>query len=167
MDPPMSVLVIVHTESDGALATPALEAVNAARALAQQLATPFHVGLVGAVVEPAAAALGTTGAASFRSVAGDAFAQARYATDVAAAAGIATAVGADLVIVPGTSRALRTAGNDVPILVLSARGTVGARRCRAGFRGDRCARAGPRRAARGRQDHVSASLGPVSHHASA
>lgn len=110
MDPSMSVLVIVHTESDGALATPALEAVNAARALAQQLATPFHVGLVGAVVEPAAAALGTSGAASFRSVAGDAFAQARYATDVAAAAGIATAVGADLVIVPGTSRALRTAG---------------------------------------------------------
>lgn len=110
MDPSMSVLVLLQTEPDGSLARPALEAVASARALASALDAAFIVGLAGGDVQPAASQVGSSGASRVLGVAGDAFAQARYATDVAAAEALAHAAGADLVLGPGTSRFMRIAG---------------------------------------------------------
>ena len=53
-----SILLLVHTETDGALAKPALEALTAALELGGELT----VGLVGAAVEPAANIAAAAGA---------------------------------------------------------------------------------------------------------
>jgi electron transfer flavoprotein alpha subunit len=94
------ILLLAHTEPDGALAKPALEALNAALALGGELT----VGLVGAGVEAAANQIAGCGAARFLAVTGDAFAQPRYATDAAAAEALCRAAGAQIVIAPSTSR---------------------------------------------------------------
>jgi electron transfer flavoprotein alpha subunit len=73
------ILVLAHTEADGGLAKPALEALAAALSLGG----PVTVGLVGAAVD--AAAIGGCGAARFLAVTGDPFARPRYSTDAAAA----------------------------------------------------------------------------------
>ncbi len=107
MDPSMSVLVLAHTEADGALARPALEAIGAGAALAGSLSVPFSVGLVGADVAAAATQIGTCGAATLLGASGAELAQPRYATDAAAAEALCRASGADIVIAPGTSRWMR------------------------------------------------------------
>ena len=94
------ILLLAHTEADGTLAKPALEALEAARELGGELA----VGLVGGAVEAAAKAAAGAGAKRILAVTGDAFTQARYATDAAAAEAIARAAGAAIVLAPGTSR---------------------------------------------------------------
>jgi electron transfer flavoprotein alpha subunit len=106
----MSVLVLLHTEPDGSLAKPALEALGAAHALAASLGTPLAAGLVGAAAQPAAGIAAGAGAARVLAVTGAAFAQPRYATDAAAAEALALAASAHVVITPGTSRALRVTG---------------------------------------------------------
>jgi electron transfer flavoprotein alpha subunit len=95
-----SILVLAHTEADGTLAKPALEALAAALALGGELT----VGLVGAAVQPAADQIAGCGAARFLAVEGEAFAQPRYATDAAAAEALCRAAGAVVVIAPATSR---------------------------------------------------------------
>ncbi len=94
-----SILVLAHTEEDGSLGKPALEALAAARALAGELT----LGLVGRQVQPAAS---QTAAACARilAVQGEAYAQPRYATDAAAAEALARAAGAGLILAPSTSR---------------------------------------------------------------
>jgi electron transfer flavoprotein alpha subunit len=100
-----SILFLAHTEPDGTLARPALEALTAARTLAAvQAGTPFVAGLVGPKAEAAAAGLGSSGTARALIAAGDDFAQARYATDAAAAEAICRTSGATLVVAPATSR---------------------------------------------------------------
>jgi electron transfer flavoprotein alpha subunit len=94
-----SVLLLAHTETDGALAKAALEALSAALALGGELT----VGLVGSAVQPAADQAASSGA-RFLAVAGEAFAQPRYATDAAAAEALCRKTGAEIVIAPGTSR---------------------------------------------------------------
>lgn len=94
-----TILLLLHTESDGTLAKPALEALTAACSLGGQLT----VGLSGATVQPAANKIASCGA-KFLAVSGDAFAQARYATDAAAAEALCKAAGATLVLAPSTSR---------------------------------------------------------------
>ncbi|HUB81125.1 MAG TPA: hypothetical protein VMB03_20120 [Bryobacteraceae bacterium] len=89
-----TVLLLAHTEADGSLAKPALEALAAAKSLGGEL----HVGLVGEKVR------GLGGAARVLGVAGAAFAQSRYSTDAAAAEALCRASGASIVIAPGTSR---------------------------------------------------------------
>ena len=107
MDSAMSVLVLAHTEADGALAGAARETLSAGAGLAKQLGVPFLVGLVGADTAAAAGVAGGAGAARVYAVDGAAFTAARYATDAAAAESIARASGADLILAAGTSRWMR------------------------------------------------------------
>ena len=94
-----TVLFLAHTEADGTLSKAALEALGAAQSLGGTLVA----GLVGGAVEKAAdAAAGAC--ARILAVTGEAFTQARYATDAAAAEALSRAAGATLVIAPATSR---------------------------------------------------------------
>jgi electron transfer flavoprotein alpha subunit len=93
-----SILVLAHTEADGSLAKPALEALAAALSLGG----PVTVGMVGATVD--AAAIGGCGATRFLAVTGDAFAQSRYSTDAAAAEVLCRASAAAVIVAPQTSR---------------------------------------------------------------
>ena len=95
-----SILLLIHTESDGTLAKPALEALTAALALGGEIT----IGLVGAQVQPAANQVAGSGAKRILAVAGEPYAASRYATDAAAAEAICRAVGAAFVIAPHTSR---------------------------------------------------------------
>lgn len=100
-----TILVLAHVEADGALAKPAREALTAARSLKAALAgSTLCVGLVGADVQAAADAIAGCGAERFVGVAGNAFAQPRYATDALAAERICRETGAALILAPGTSR---------------------------------------------------------------
>ena len=100
----MSHLFLAHTEPDGTLAKSALEALAASLQLAAELGAPLAVGLIGDNPGPAADSIASCGAARFLTVAGPEFAQARYATDAAAAEAVCRAAGATLVTVPATSR---------------------------------------------------------------
>jgi electron transfer flavoprotein alpha subunit len=76
-----SILLLAHTEPGGWLAKPALEALAAAKGLGGELT----VGLAGAETQAAANQIAGCGAARFLAVTGEAFAEARYSTDAAAA----------------------------------------------------------------------------------
>ena len=95
-----SILLLAHTEPDGSLAKPALEALTAALALGGDLT----IGLAGASVEPAANQVGGAGAKRILAVVGDAFAEPRYSTDAASAEALARASGAAIVLAPATPR---------------------------------------------------------------
>jgi electron transfer flavoprotein alpha subunit len=95
-----SILLLAHTESDGTLARPALEALSAALALGGAVT----VGLVGGNVQPAADQIAGAGAARFLAVHGEAFAQPRYATDAAAAEALCRAANCGIVLAADTSR---------------------------------------------------------------
>ena len=79
-----TILFLAHTDVDGTLAKSALEALGSAVELTQSLSGSLVVGLYGAAVQPAANSLANCGAQKFLAVEGEAFAQARYATDAAA-----------------------------------------------------------------------------------
>jgi electron transfer flavoprotein alpha subunit len=98
-----SILFLAHTD-DGALSKASLEALGAAVDLSAKIGAPLVAGLTGAGVQKAADAIAACGAARLLAVEGDMFAQARYATDAAAADAIARAAGATIVIAPHTSR---------------------------------------------------------------
>ena len=93
-------LVIVHTEADGSLAKPALEALAAGR----NISGTFAVGIIGADTQTAANQIAGCGAGKIFTVTGAEFSQARYASDAAAAEAIAKAAGAGIIIVSHTSR---------------------------------------------------------------
>src|SRR5579871_98969 len=95
-----NILLLAHTEADGTLAKPALESLAAALALGGKVT----VGLVGGETAAAANQIAGSGAVRFLAVTGEAFAQARYATDAAAAEALAKTSGAAIVLAPATSR---------------------------------------------------------------
>jgi len=95
-----SILLLAHTESDGRLGKPALEALAAALALGGELT----VGLVGGDAQPAADQIAGAGAARILAVTGEAFTHPRYSTDAAAAEALCRAAGAKIVLAPSTSR---------------------------------------------------------------
>jgi len=99
--------ILVLTHCDGAELTKAsLEAVAAGQELAARLSAPLAIGVIGA---PAALnAVAATGA-TFFAVTGEAFAQARYATDAAALEALCRAAQATIVLAPGSSRLSRVA----------------------------------------------------------
>lgn len=100
-----SILVILHTEPDGSLGPPALEAIGAARMLQDAApGTSFAVGLLGPDLEEAARSIAGCGAERVLGASGAHFEQARYATDAAAAEAICAAAGASIVLAPATSR---------------------------------------------------------------
>jgi electron transfer flavoprotein alpha subunit len=96
-----SILLLAHTEPDGCLGKPALEALAAALALGGELT----VGLVGRDGQPAANQIaGAAAAARILAVTGEAFTHPRYATDAAAAEALCRAAAASLVLAPATAR---------------------------------------------------------------
>jgi len=95
-----TILLLAHTEPDGTLAKPALEALTAALALGGELT----IGLAGAETAPAANQVAACGAKRYLAVTGEPFAQARYSTDTAAAEALCRAAGASIVLAPSTSR---------------------------------------------------------------
>jgi electron transfer flavoprotein alpha subunit len=100
-----AILFLAHTEADGSLGKPALEALGAAKTLADALpAANLAVGLVGEQIQPAAHQIAACGAGKFLGVAGADFAQPRYASDAAAGEALGRAVQATLVIAPATPR---------------------------------------------------------------
>jgi electron transfer flavoprotein alpha subunit len=90
---------LAHTEEDGTLAKPALEALG----VALSLGGPLTIGLVGNDVQRAADYVDSTGA-RILAVTGPAYAVPRYATDAAAAEALVRASGAALILAPQTSR---------------------------------------------------------------
>lgn len=101
-----TILFLSHTESDGTLPKMALEALGAAKELATSLGAKLVAGVFGENTKPAGAQLAGAGDRAL-SVSGADFAQARYASDVAAAEALARACGATLVLAPSTSRLCR------------------------------------------------------------
>ncbi|WP_319584329.1 electron transfer flavoprotein subunit alpha [uncultured Pseudodesulfovibrio sp.] len=99
----MTVLYLAHTECDNSLHKSALEALTAAKALAEGMGSDLVVGLIGADVAEAAETIGGCNAKCY-SVSGPEFADGRYASDLAAAEAIAKACSPDVVVAPATSR---------------------------------------------------------------
>ena len=100
-----TILLLAHTEPDGSLAKPALEALNSAKALNDALpGSTLVVSFIGENAQPAANQIAGCGAARFIAVSGADFAQSRYATDAAAAEAISRAAKATVVVAPATSR---------------------------------------------------------------
>lgn len=100
-----TILFLAHTEADGSLAQPALEALGAAKALHAALpGSTLVAGLLGGHTQPAASQIATCGAAKFLAVTGADFAASRYASDAAAAEALCKAAGATLSIAAGTAR---------------------------------------------------------------
>jgi len=102
-----TILFLAHTEADGTLAKNALEALGTALDLSQSLGATLVAGLWGAQVQPAANSLANCGAQKFLAVEGEAFAQARYATDALACEALLRAAAATFVIAAETSRNAR------------------------------------------------------------
>jgi len=102
-----NLLVLTHADETGsALTRASLEAVTAGLELATRLSAPLTIGVVAA--EATAAALASTGA-RLLAVSGEAFAQARYASDAAACEALCRAANATIVLAPGSSRFTRVA----------------------------------------------------------
>jgi len=104
-----TILVLTHADESGsALSKASLEAVTAGKELAARLSAPLIIGIVAADSAPLANSLASTGA-RLLAVSGEAFAQARYATDAAALEALCRTANATIVLVPGTSRFTRIA----------------------------------------------------------
>ena len=103
-----SILFLAHVDESGtSLPNAAYEALGAALDVAQQVGQPLTIGLIGNNIESAANSVAAAGAQKILAVSGPDFAQARYATDAAAAEAICRATAAEIVIAPATSRFLR------------------------------------------------------------
>ncbi len=102
-----NILFLAYTEADGSLAKGALETLGAAKDVVAATGGKLRVGLIGGQVQAAANAIASCGAEKFYSVAGAEFAQARYATDAAAAEAICKAANPSLVLAPANSRSSR------------------------------------------------------------
>lgn len=98
-----TILYLAHTECDGSLSKVALEALTAAKALAEGMGADLAAGLIGADVAAAADSVAGCGA-RFYCVSGPDFADARYSSDMAAAEAIAKACNAEIIVAPATSR---------------------------------------------------------------
>lgn len=93
-------LILLHSEAGGDLSKLSLESLAATIALGE----PFIVGIVGENTSNAANSIANCGAEKFLTVTGPEFAQARYATDAAAAEALIRAAEPGIVTAPATSR---------------------------------------------------------------
>ncbi len=100
-----TILFITAVEPDGGLSKASLEALGAAKALADGLSASLCAGLVGADVSAAAKAC--AGVTAIYGVSGAEFADSRYASDAAAIEAICKAANAGMVIGPDSSRMSR------------------------------------------------------------
>jgi electron transfer flavoprotein alpha subunit len=102
-----NILVLTHTDESGSALTKAsLEAVTAGLELAALLSASLTIGIVAVDAAVAASAIASTGARII-AVSGEAFTQARYASDAVAAEALCRAANATIVLAPGTSRFTR------------------------------------------------------------
>jgi electron transfer flavoprotein alpha subunit len=100
-------LVLTHVDESGTVLTKAsLESVAAGVEFASALEATLVIGIVGALTEEAAQSLAGAGARVL-SVEGEAFAQARYASDAAACEALCRAAEATIVFAPASSRFAR------------------------------------------------------------
>ena len=106
-----SILVLTHADETGsALTRASLEAVTAGKELAAQTAASLTIGIIALDATRAARAIAGVGVRVL-GVVGEAFAQARYASDAAAFEALCKAAQATVVLAPGSSRFARvTAG---------------------------------------------------------
>jgi electron transfer flavoprotein alpha subunit len=104
-----NVLWIGFTDATGSLDKSSLEALTAARAIADGTGGALVAGLVGATTDGAATQIGGAGATQVQSVTGDALATPRYASDVAACAKLAREAGAGIIVSTAGSRFSRIA----------------------------------------------------------
>lgn len=104
-----SILVLTHVDESGrALSKGSLEAVAAAIELREKLGASLAIGIL--APDPVLPARSIAGAgARVIAVAGEAFAQARYASDAAACEALCRAAEASIVIAPQSSRSARVA----------------------------------------------------------
>jgi electron transfer flavoprotein alpha subunit len=102
-----SILVLTHADESGAaLSKGSLEAVTAGRELAERLGAELMIGIVAKHATSAAAQV--AGAAKrLLAVQGEAFAQARFASDAAACEALCRAAQATIVLAPESSRFAR------------------------------------------------------------
>jgi electron transfer flavoprotein alpha subunit len=104
-----SILVLTHADESGsALSKASLEAVTAGIDLAASLSAPLAIGIIAVDAARAANSLPSSGT-RLLAVSGETFAQARYASDAAAAEALCRAAKATIVLAPGTSRFTRIA----------------------------------------------------------
>ncbi len=104
-----TILVLTHVDESGAVLTRAsLEVVTAGRELSRQVGIPLAIGILGLDAEVAAGAVAATGA-RLLAVSGEAFAQARYATDAAGCEALCRAAQASVVLAPSSARFARIA----------------------------------------------------------
>ncbi len=104
-----TILVLTHADETGSALTKAsLETVTAGLELAARLSAPLTIGIVATEATSAAAALAESGA-RLLVVSGEAFSQARYATDAAGCEALCRSANATIVLVPGSSRFTRVA----------------------------------------------------------
>jgi electron transfer flavoprotein alpha subunit len=104
-----SILVLTHADESGcALTRASLEAVAASKELAAKISASLTIGVVASDASGATAVLGAA-SARILAVSGEAFAQARYATDAAACEALCRAAQATLVLAPSSSRFARVA----------------------------------------------------------
>jgi len=102
-----NLLVLTHVDESGAALTKAsLESVAAGVEFAGALGAALVIGIVGANPDAAAGTLAGTGARVL-TIAGEAFAQARYASDAAACKALCRAAEATIVFAPASSRFAR------------------------------------------------------------
>jgi electron transfer flavoprotein alpha subunit len=99
----------MNVEKDAALAKPALEALGAAKDVAEGCGVNLAVGLIGQPLQLAANHIAGCGASRFLGVEGAEFSQSRYGSDIAAAEAICRATNPTFVIVPANSRWNRVA----------------------------------------------------------
>jgi electron transfer flavoprotein alpha subunit len=102
-----SILVLTHCDETGAtLSKGSLEAVTAAHELAARLGASLTIGILGSGAQYAARSVASAGARVL-SVAGEAFAQSRFASDAAACTAICGTSPATIVLAPHSSRFAR------------------------------------------------------------
>ncbi|MGH7968669.1 MAG: electron transfer flavoprotein subunit alpha/FixB family protein [Limisphaerales bacterium] len=100
-----TILILAHTESDGALGKTAREALAAGETLHKALpGSNLVFGLIGLNPQSAAASIAGCPAIRYFGVSGPEFGQARYASDASAAEAICRAASATIVLAAGTSR---------------------------------------------------------------
>jgi len=105
-----TILLLAHTDAEGALPKAAFEALAGAKTLADGLTgSALLIGLFGGQIQAAADQVANAGASKILGVAGADFSQPRYASDAAAAEALAKAVGATIIVAPATSRLSRVA----------------------------------------------------------
>jgi electron transfer flavoprotein alpha subunit len=103
------ILFLAHPDDSGKLSRTSLEALSAARNLADGLSADLEVALFGGDVQVAADSIAACGASAFLGAAGNELKNPCYFSDAAAAEALCRKSGAEMIVAPATSRIARIA----------------------------------------------------------